>query len=133
MTDRQDFASASLPRHLARGGLGFGALAGSVLLIPAVGPVSLLLVPVGLLALRGCPTCWTIGLLQTVSKGRLRRSCVDGRCELSVARPARPARSYGDGVARFRASEPDGVPPREPVAPGALPGAYRDRWGPRGE
>ncbi|MFJ2897405.1 hypothetical protein ACIO87_21275 [Streptomyces sp. NPDC087218] len=126
MTDRQDFASASLPRHLARGGLGFGALAGSVLLIPVVGPASLLLVPVGLLALRGCPTCWTIGLLQTVSKGRLRRSCVDGRCELSVARPAEsgrsagsaePVRSYGGGIVRFRAGEPDGVSPREPVAP----------------
>ncbi|MDK0524692.1 hypothetical protein [Streptomyces sp. ML-6] len=118
MTDRQNFASASVPRHLARGGLGFGALAGSVLLIPAVGPAALLLVPVGLLVLRGCPMCWTIGLLQTISKGRLRRSCVDGRCELSVARPAGSARSYGDGVVRLRAPEPDGVPPREPVAPG---------------
>ncbi|MFF8617310.1 hypothetical protein [Streptomyces sp. NPDC015350] len=121
MTDRQNFASASLPRHLARGGLGFGALAGSVLLIPAVGPAALLLVPVGLLALRGCPACWTIGLLQTVSKGRLRRSCVDGRCELSVARPARSTGSaglYRDGIVRFRAAEPDGVPPREPVASG---------------
>jgi hypothetical protein len=115
MTDRQNFASASLPRHLARGGLGFGALIGSVLLIPAVGPAALLLVPVGLLALRGCPMCWTIGLLQTISKGRLRRSCVEGRCELSVARPARP---HGDDVERPRASEPYGVPPREPVAPG---------------
>lgn len=80
-----DFASASLPRHLARGAVGFGALAGSVALLPAAGPVSLLLLPAGLLALRGCPTCWTAGLVQTVTRGRLRRSCADGRCTLSVA------------------------------------------------
>ncbi|WP_412540027.1 hypothetical protein R8Z50_30030 [Longispora sp. K20-0274] len=77
------FASASVPRHLARGAVGFGALIGSVALIPVYGPVSLLLAPVGLLALRGCPTCWAIGLIETVSRGRLRRTCVDGRCELT--------------------------------------------------
>ncbi|WP_405645006.1 hypothetical protein [Streptomyces uncialis] len=83
-----NFASASLPRHLLRGGAGFGALAGSVLLIPAVGPFSLVLAPLGLLALRGCPMCWTIGLVQTVSRGRLRRSCADGRCELTRREPS---------------------------------------------
>ncbi|MEV0438878.1 hypothetical protein AB0I84_33550 [Streptomyces spectabilis] len=88
MTDRRSFASTSLPRHLARGALGFGALAGSVLLVPVVGPVGLLPAPLGLLALRGCPLCWAIGLLQTISNGRLRRACGDGRCELSVARHA---------------------------------------------
>ncbi|MFE3448133.1 hypothetical protein ACFXJ8_04280 [Nonomuraea sp. NPDC059194] len=93
MTDGGSFASTSLPRHLARGVVGFGALIGSVALIPVAGVVSLLLAPVGLLALRGCPTCWTIGLIQTISMGRLKRSCVDGRCELTVARPAG---SHGD-------------------------------------
>ncbi|MET9514834.1 hypothetical protein [Streptomyces sp. NPDC002994] len=38
--------------------------------------------PLGVLALRGCPMCWTIGLMQTISRGRLRRSCEDGQCEL---------------------------------------------------
>nr|WP_202488495.1 hypothetical protein [Streptomyces sp. SID5473] len=71
-----------MPRHLVRGGVGFGSLAASVLLLPVTGPVSLLLAPVGLLALRGCPMCWTVGLIQTVSRGRLRRECRDGRCEL---------------------------------------------------
>ncbi|MEU6863285.1 hypothetical protein ABZ924_08440 [Streptomyces sp. NPDC046876] len=82
---RGGFASASVPRHLARGALGFGALAGSLALLPFVGPASLLLAPVGLVALRGCPMCWAIGLAETVSAGRLRRSCTDGRCELTRA------------------------------------------------
>ncbi|MGP4096002.1 hypothetical protein [Nonomuraea sp. KM90] len=85
MAEDRGFASASLPRHLLRGAAGFGALIGSVALLPALGPVSLMLVPAGLLALRGCPTCWAIGLVQTISRGRLRRRCVDGRCELTRA------------------------------------------------
>lgn len=84
-TEAADFASTSLPRHLARGVVGFGGLIGSVALIPVAGPVSLLMLPVGAVALRGCPLCWTIGLMQTLSKGRLRRSCEDGQCKLTVA------------------------------------------------
>lgn len=83
--DSAEFASSSLPRHLLRGALGFGALTGSVALIPALGFLSLLLLPVGLLALRGCPTCWAIGLAQTISRGKLERSCADGVCTLRVA------------------------------------------------
>ncbi|MCX5378622.1 hypothetical protein [Streptomyces sp. NBC_00091] len=84
-TTGPDFASSSLPRHLVRGAIGFGGLIGSVALIPATGPVSLLLLPVGVLALRGCPMCWAIGLIQTVSRGRLKRTCEDGQCRLAVA------------------------------------------------
>ncbi|MER6396522.1 hypothetical protein ABT263_10715 [Kitasatospora sp. NPDC001603] len=86
MSDRPDFASASLPRHLVRGAVGFGGLIGAFALLPVVGPAALLLLPIGVLALRGCPMCWTIGLIQTVSRGRLERSCTaDGRCRLTVA------------------------------------------------
>ncbi|MEU9840241.1 hypothetical protein AB0C69_13580 [Actinomadura sp. NPDC048032] len=88
MTDKRSFASTSLPRHLLRGATGFGALIGAFALLPVLGPGSLLLAPIGLLALRGCPACWAIGLVQTVSMGRLQRSCKDGVCELTVARPA---------------------------------------------
>jgi hypothetical protein len=90
MTDDRSFASSSLSRHLVRGVVGFGALIGSVVLIPVVGPVALLLAPVGVIAFRGCPTCWAIGLAQTISRGRIQRSCSDGGCELKVAeRPRR--------------------------------------------
>ncbi|MFF2024929.1 hypothetical protein ACFVW2_24370 [Streptomyces sp. NPDC058171] len=85
MTGAPTFASGSVPVHLLRGLVGFGALAASVLLLPVTGAWSLLLAPVGLLALRGCPMCWTVGLVQTVSRGRLRRSCTAGRCEVTVA------------------------------------------------
>ncbi|MFJ7911652.1 hypothetical protein [Kitasatospora sp. NPDC096204] len=98
-----DFASGSLPEHVVRGVVGFGALVGSVALIPAVGPAALTLLPVGLLALRGCPTCWTIGLMQTISRGRLQRSCEDGQCRLTVAghrrAPGGRVRKYVGAVA----------------------------------
>ncbi|MGW7056126.1 hypothetical protein [Streptomyces sp. NPDC054887] len=84
-TDGPNFASSSLPWHLARGVVGFGGLIGSFVLLPVTGPLSLLLLPVGVLALRGCPMCWAIGLAQTVSRGRLKRSCADGQCTLTVA------------------------------------------------
>ncbi|MFE2478006.1 hypothetical protein [Streptomyces sp. NPDC059389] len=80
--ERGGFASATVPRHLARGAIGFGALVGSLALLPVAGAASLLLAPVGLVALRGCPMCWAIGLVETVSAGRLRRSCNNGGCEL---------------------------------------------------
>ncbi|UBU13356.1 hypothetical protein [Nonomuraea gerenzanensis] len=93
MADDRGFAAASLPRHLLRGAAGFGALIGALALIPALGPVSLVLAPLGLWALRGCPACWVIGLVQLLSLGRLRRRCVDGRCELT-----RAPRSGGSGT-----------------------------------
>ncbi|MEU5218248.1 hypothetical protein AB0G79_18875 [Streptomyces sp. NPDC020807] len=79
-----DFASASVPRHLARGAVGFGLVAAAFALLPAVGPGSLLLAPLALIAFRGCPTCWMVGLVQTVSRGRLKRSCEDGVCRLTT-------------------------------------------------
>lgn len=84
MSDGIAFTSSSLPRHLARGAIGFGSLVGAFVLLPAIGPASLLLLPIGLVALRGCPMCWALGLVQTLSRGRLERECVDGVCELRV-------------------------------------------------
>ncbi|MFI7060027.1 hypothetical protein ACIBL3_03510 [Kribbella sp. NPDC050124] len=80
-----DFASTSLVRHLARGAVGFGGLIAAFALLPVTGMVSLLLLPLGVVALRGCPMCWAIGLVQTISRGRLQRTCDDGRCRLTVS------------------------------------------------
>ncbi|MFK0220997.1 hypothetical protein ACIQWN_22740 [Streptomyces vinaceus] len=83
----RSFASTSVPRHLARGAVGLGLIIGSVALLPALGPVSLLAAPLALVAFRGCPTCWLVGLAQTVSRGRLERRCADGVCTLTKADP----------------------------------------------
>ncbi|MGA8745031.1 MAG: hypothetical protein WB507_04105 [Solirubrobacterales bacterium] len=72
---RGPFASASVPRHLLRGAVGFGALGASLGGIPVIGPAALLLAPVGLLALRGCPMCWGAGLIETISGARVKPSC----------------------------------------------------------
>lgn len=85
MTDGTDFSSRSLTRHLIKGVLGIGALIAGVALIPVFGPITLLLLPAGLVVLRGCPTCWAIGLAQTLSRGRLRRNCTPDGCTISVA------------------------------------------------
>lgn len=83
---RSAIASTSVARHLARGAIGFGLIAAAVALTPIVGPVALLLVPPGMVALRGCPTCWIAGLIQTISAGRLKRTCADTSCTLRSPR-----------------------------------------------
>ncbi|MBW8805917.1 MAG: hypothetical protein JF587_19010 [Catenulisporales bacterium] len=82
MRDEQAAPIGSLPKHLARGAIGFGGLAGGLISLPFVGLASLLLLPVGLVALRGCPTCWAMRLMQIISAGRLRRQCGPDGCEL---------------------------------------------------
>jgi hypothetical protein len=84
---QQRYASRSVPRALARAVVGFGLLVGSVALIPVVGLISVALVPAGLVALRGCPTCAVIGLVQTISRGRIERTCDDGGCRIAQRQP----------------------------------------------
>jgi hypothetical protein len=94
MSDRHAsaLASASVARHLVRGAVGFGLIGAALALIPSAGPAALLLVLAGMVALRGCPTCWLLGLIQTASAGRLRRSCTESNCELRVSpRPRTPS------------------------------------------
>jgi hypothetical protein len=86
------FASKSLVEHLLRGAIGISAFIAAGILASSAPLLSLALVPVALLALRGCPTCWTVGLAQTLAakaftSSRL-RSCVHGRCTLPAQTPA---------------------------------------------
>jgi hypothetical protein len=81
--ERSVFASSSVPRHLMRGALGFGLIAVAFALAPSHGPVALLLAPIGVVALRGCPTCWIAGLVETISAGRLQRTCTENGCTLA--------------------------------------------------
>ncbi|HTN85859.1 MAG TPA: hypothetical protein VL242_19300 [Sorangium sp.] len=92
------FASKSLVEHVARGLLGFGALTASALLAPTSPWAALALLPVALVALRGCPMCWTLGLLQTVM-ARARGERPEGPCRPChadrCAAPAPPRRAAG--------------------------------------
>lgn len=61
------FGNRTLAVHVARGVLGFGALWFALGLYPRWGWPTLLLLPVTLWALKGCPICWTIGLVETIA------------------------------------------------------------------
>ena len=84
MTDsgQSPLASKSVAHHLARGALGFGLIGLAIALTTRIGPAALLLALLGLVALRGCPTCWCVGLVQTISAGRLKRNCTGTNCTL---------------------------------------------------
>lgn len=89
--DRSTLASTSIARHLTRGVAGFGLIGSALALTPNIGPAALLLAPIGMVALRGCPTCWIAGLIETISAGRLQRTCTDDNCTLHL--PPLPPRS----------------------------------------
>lgn len=71
---------SSLGRHLLRGAIGFALIGSALLLSRIVGPAALLIAPVGLIALRGCPACWTAGLIEMLSTHRRERRCGESRC-----------------------------------------------------
>ena len=84
------FASKSLALHLLRGALGVGSWVLAAHVANEHALFALPLLALGILALRGCPTCWTIGLIETVwarLRGRPSEGCTDGRCSTSATRP----------------------------------------------
>lgn len=69
--EKLPLASGSLPEHLARGVVGFGAFVLAGVLASTAGawwvlPLALGLVAVALIAFRGCPLCWSFGLFATL-------------------------------------------------------------------
>ena len=70
------FASSSVPRHLVRGAIGLPLMVAAFALIGPLGPASLLLLVPAVVLLRGCPTCWALGLTQTRAASR----CSTGGC-----------------------------------------------------
>lgn len=69
------FASNTLIEHVLRGAVGIGALWLAVAIAASHPWSSLALGALVLLAFRGCPICWTIGLFETV----VRKSQDSGR------------------------------------------------------
>ena len=68
---RSPFASASVPRHLARGGAGLLALIAGLLLLRAGGWLgvagAVCAFALTVVLLRGCPMCWVVGLVETLA------------------------------------------------------------------
>jgi hypothetical protein len=93
MADPRQRACSSTPvaRHLIRGAIGFGLIGSAFALSSTAGPATLLLAAPGMVALRGCPTCWIAGLIQAISAGRLERNCTEGRCRLEPTDPRKEA------------------------------------------
>ncbi len=75
---RSPLASGSVREHLFRGVLGVAAAMLAIVLVAVAGPISLVLLVLAAVAWRGCPTCWTVGLLSTLADDRARRGC--SRC-----------------------------------------------------
>lgn len=67
------FGNKSITIHLIRGVLGLGALYAALSALPTTPWLSVILVPVALFMLKGCPTCWTLGLVETVAMAIHRR------------------------------------------------------------
>jgi hypothetical protein len=69
MAVRNLFASPNLPEHLLRGGFGLSAwiVARQLFAMTSISSLigAFILIAASLVVLRGCPVCWTIGLLNT--------------------------------------------------------------------
>jgi MFS family permease len=72
---RSALASDSVREHLFRGAVGLTAAILAIGLAAVVGPISLVLLLVTVFAWRGCPTCWTVGLLGTLADNHARHDC----------------------------------------------------------
>lgn len=84
------FASRSLGRHLVRGLAALGAVAGAVFLLDMggawAGAGACAALALALVLLRGCPMCWTLGLIETLAARR-------ATCAPPVRNPGRPSSS----------------------------------------
>ena len=85
------FASASLAEHLARGAGAAVLLSLTFWLVHGVGPVRLggaaASFAGAIVLMRGCPTCWTVGLIATLGAARRARQVAD-TSSVASTRPA---------------------------------------------
>ena len=59
--------SRSVTRHLLRGGIAASLLAFAVLNELSYPPLTVVAVGLAVFFMRGCPMCWTVGLLETIA------------------------------------------------------------------
>jgi hypothetical protein len=69
------FGSSTISLHVIRGILGLAALYACLAAVNRGSWLWLGLLPVALVSLKGCPLCWTIGLVETIARtlGKSRR------------------------------------------------------------
>ena len=67
------FATQTLSGHLIRGAVAFAVLYAAISQQHAHPNGSVLAGLLALVAMRGCPTCWTIGLVETILERQRRR------------------------------------------------------------
>jgi hypothetical protein len=65
---KSTFASHSLTEHLLRGAMGVALLTFAVQVAHSAPWISLALGLLMLVAFRGCPICWSIGLIETIHR-----------------------------------------------------------------
>jgi len=78
------FGNKTIRAHLLRGILGFTALYVSLFTLNRAIWPTLILLPVVLYLLKGCPMCWTTGLIETIVMAIHKRN--ERKVESSVAR-----------------------------------------------
>jgi hypothetical protein len=112
------FESRGIVAHVVRGAIGLSALAGALAMASTHPVLSAAAVVVGVIALRGCPMCWTLGLMQTVAakiRGtRTDKPCAKDQCSLDQ----RGASSILEREMAGSRARSSGVKP-----PGCVPGA----------
>lgn len=81
------FKSSSIAAHFARGIAGFGFLYLVLRFGPALGWWTLAPAAAALACLRGCPMCWTVGLIETVLDQKSGAVCVDASSALRGGAP----------------------------------------------
>jgi hypothetical protein len=74
------FKSRSVAVHFVRGIAGFGFLSIALQYGPVLGWWTLAPAAAALVCFRGCPMCWTFGLIETMLDCKPGAICVDGSC-----------------------------------------------------
>jgi hypothetical protein len=82
------FKSRTVAGHMFRGVLGFGLLAAALNYAPQIGWWATFPALGALACFRGCPMCWTVGLVETIVHRRTAARCEDGSC--AGAKEAKP-------------------------------------------
>jgi hypothetical protein len=74
------FKSRSVAAHFVRGIAGFGFLYIALHYGPVLGWWALAPAAAALVCFRGCPMCWTVGLIETALDRKSGAICVNGSC-----------------------------------------------------